>query len=154
MRLSNSLRSSGSAHAPSSSVLDDSGEAKIAPDGDTTNASGRRWPRLADEADGEDDREPSILDRLHEKRLPEWMLAYLAVAWVAVQMGDALREIWSWPLGLLRGITMALALGALPVAVIAWHHGEKGEQKISGSEVLIVGALVAGSAWLIWIVCA
>lgn len=101
-----------------------------------------------------DEKEEDILDRLRAKRLPEWMLAYLAVAGVAFQLANALGEIWSWPVDFQRAVAMALALGALPVAVIAWHHGEKGEQKVSGMEGLLVGASVVGSAWLIWLVCA
>lgn len=152
MRRSSSLRFGRSTHAPSLSVTGASSREDVRPHGGSTRVGGRRSPRLELELD--DKKEQGILDRLQAKRVPEWMLAYLAVAWVALQLGDALREIWNWPVGLLRGITMALALGALPVAVIAWHHGEKGEQRVSAVEVLTVSALVVGSAWLIWIVCA
>lgn len=150
MRPSSNLRSDRSTPALLPSVSGASPREAGEPDGESTNEIGCRSPQL--EMGGEEDE--GIVDRLQTKRLAEWILAYLAVAWVASWLGDAVGRIWSWPIGLRSGIAMALALGTLPVAVIAWHHGERGEQKVSGMEVVIVGALIVGSAWLVWIVCA
>lgn len=110
------------------------------------------WPRL--EADREESKLRALVTRLRQRKLVEWMLAYFALAWMVLQMADVLREIWDWPVGLQRGITLALAFGALPAWVIAWYHGEKGRQRVSVAEGALVGALMLGSGWLIWILCA
>jgi hypothetical protein len=94
-----------------------------------------------------------LVARLRERKLVEWMLAYLALAWMALQMTDALREIWSWPVGLQRGITLALGLGALPAVVVAWYHGEKGRQEVCLMETGLLGVLSAGAVWVIWRLC-
>ena len=95
----------------------------------------------------------ALLRRLRERNCVRWMLAYLAIAWMVLQMTDALREIWSWPLGLQRGITLALGLGILPAAVVSWYHGEHGRQRVCLVELGILAAVVAGGAWVIWSVC-
>lgn len=112
----------------------------------------QKWPRL--EPDREVSKLRALIMRLRRRKLVEWMLAYFAIAWMVLQMTDVLREIWDWPVGLQRGITLALAFGALPAWVIAWYHGEKGRQRVSVLECLLVGTLVLGSAWLIWLLCA
>lgn len=90
------------------------------------------------------------LSRLRERRLARWLLAYLAMAWMVLQITDALREIWNWPIGLPQGITLALGLGVLPAAVVAWYHGEKGRQRVCVCEVAVIATLIAGCAWVIW----
>lgn len=95
----------------------------------------------------------ATLRRLRQRKLAQWMIAYLAVAWMALQLTDALREIWAWPIGLQRAITLALGLGILPAAVLAWYHGEQGRQKMCKLEVCALGALGLGSVWLIWYLC-
>lgn len=82
-----------------------------------------------------------------------WLAAYLGGAWMVLQLVDPLREIWGWPIGLQRGITLALGLGLLPAAVVSWFHGEQGRQNVGLPEVLLVGGLILGSAVLIRIVC-
>jgi hypothetical protein len=116
---------------------------------------GREWPRLETELEGS---RPgplrALLARVRRTKLGQWMLGYFAFAWLALQMTDALREIWSWPLGLPRGITLALALGALPTAVVAWYHGEQGRQKVCAVELASICALLVASTWVIWLLCA
>jgi serine/threonine-protein kinase len=91
---------------------------------------------------------PSLLQRLKERKLVQWALAYLAGAWVVVQLLDAVKD----PLGLSPAIHQAilflLAIGFLLTLVLAWYHGEKGRQRVSGPELLMVAALlvVAGVA--------
>ena len=91
---------------------------------------------------------PSLLQRLKERKLVQWAVAYLAGAFVVVQLLDAVAE----PLGLSPvmqlGILTVLAAGFLISLVFAWYHGEKGRQRVSGPELLMVAALlvVAGVA--------
>lgn len=61
---------------------------------------------------------------------------------------DVLGDQFAWIGGLQRGITVLLAAG-IPIAlIVAWYHGEKGRQGVSGPELLMVAALlvVAGAA--------
>jgi serine/threonine-protein kinase len=91
---------------------------------------------------------PSLLQRLKERKLVQWALAYLAGAFAVLQILDALAE----PLGLThsiqRGILVIVVFGFFVTLVLAWYHGEKGRQRVSGPELLMVAALllVAGVA--------
>ena len=90
---------------------------------------------------------PSV-QRLKERKLVQWALAYLAGAWVVLQALDALGT----PLGLTATIQRVLLVmvmaGFFVTLVLAWYHGEKGRQRVSGPELLMVAALlvIAGVA--------
>jgi TolB-like protein len=85
---------------------------------------------------------PSFLDRLKHRKLVEWMLAYLAGAWLVMQVIEVLGGRWALPLGLQRGIDALLVVGFFVALTIAWYHGEKGFQRVTGMELLILAALL------------
>ena len=84
----------------------------------------------------------SLIQRLKERKLVQWAFAYLAGAFVVVQLLDAVKD----PLGLSSvmhlGILTVLAAGFLITLVFAWYHGEKGRQRVSGPELLMVATLL------------
>jgi TolB-like protein len=49
-----------------------------------------------------------------------------------------------------RGITIALALGFFVTLVLAWYHGERGAQRATGTELLILALLLAIGGGLLW----
>jgi len=92
--------------------------------------------------------DPSLLQRLKERKLVQWVVAYLAGAWVIYEATGTALEAWDIPVLLVRSIHVLLVLGFLITLVLAWYHGEKGRQRVSGPELLMVAALlvVAGVA--------
>jgi len=90
----------------------------------------------------------SLFQRLKERKLVQWSLAYLAGAWVLVEASNLVVERFHWPEVIGQAIIILAALGFLIILVLAWYHGEKGRQKVSGAEWLILAALlvVAGIA--------
>jgi hypothetical protein len=85
-----------------------------------------------------------------DKGWVHWVLAYLAGAWLTLQMVDVLKDIWEWPLQLQRAICVALGLGLAPALVVAWYHGERAAQRVTRTEVLLVGTLLFASAAVVW----
>jgi TolB-like protein/Tfp pilus assembly protein PilF len=85
---------------------------------------------------------PSLLQRLKERKLVQWALAYLAGAWVLYEVVDTVGDRWSLPNVFFQGLAVALAIGFFVALVIAWYHGEKGRQRVSGPELLMVAALL------------
>ena len=83
-----------------------------------------------------------ISERLKERKIVQWALAYLAGAWLLLQVVDTFREPWGWSDWLVRGVHLALAAGFLLTIVLAWYHGEKGRQRVSGAELLIIAVLL------------
>lgn len=87
-----------------------------------------------------------------DRSLIHWTIAYLAGAWLLLQLMDVLGEIWHLPIDVQRFVCLALGLGIPPALVIAWYHGEKGRQGVCAVEVVLVGLLLAGSGAVLWTV--
>ncbi len=90
----------------------------------------------------------ALLTRLRERKLVQWALAYLAGAWVLLQLTSVLGGMYDLPRTLVRAVPVLLAIGFLAALVLAWYHGEKGRQRVSGPELLMLSALllIAGAA--------
>jgi len=94
----------------------------------------------------------SFLGRIRRHKVVEWTLAYVAFGYALLHTVEMLGEAFEWPLLVPRLTVFGLVLGA-PIAVtLAWYHGHRARQRVSGPElsILIVLLLVAGSVmwWL------
>jgi len=85
---------------------------------------------------------PSLLQRLKERKLVQWAFAYLAGAWALMELVGFLREQFDWPAIVGQTVTVIAAFGFFITLVLAWYHGEKGRQRVSGPELLMVAALL------------
>ncbi len=85
----------------------------------------------------------SLLRRLKERKLVQWTVAYLAGAWLCLEAFDLVAEQFLWPLWIRQGATVGLLFGLLITQVLAWNHGERGKQRVSGGEVLLVTLVLA-----------
>lgn len=85
---------------------------------------------------------------LKRRKIVQWALAYLAGAWIAVQLVRELVDAWGLPDPMVQGVHVLLALGFFVTLVLAWYHGEKGRQRVSGPELLMIAGIfvVAGVA--------
>jgi TolB-like protein/Tfp pilus assembly protein PilF len=88
--------------------------------------------------------------RLRQRKLVQWAVAYVAAAFALLQGIDIVAQQFGWPESLQRGITLALVLGFFVVLVLAWYHGERGAQRVSGTEFLILSLLLAIGGGLLW----
>ena len=84
----------------------------------------------------------SFLQRLKERKLGQWTLAYLAGAFVVLQLLDALDEPLNLSATLQRSILVVVAFGFFVTLVLAWYHGERGRQRVSGPELIMISALL------------
>ncbi|UCC71017.1 MAG: hypothetical protein JSV86_11530 [Gemmatimonadota bacterium] len=59
-----------------------------------------------------------------------------------------LAEPWNLSQSIIRAIHVLLGIGFVLALVLAWYHGEKGRQRVSGPELVMVAALlvIAGAA--------
>ncbi|MGH7470793.1 MAG: hypothetical protein ACRENP_22835, partial [Longimicrobiales bacterium] len=90
----------------------------------------------------------ALLHALRKRAIVQWVIAYLAVAWLLLQLLSILADQFNWPLALQRGFTVPLAVGVLAAIVIGWYHGEEGRQRIGAVELIMLAAigLIAGAA--------
>jgi TolB-like protein/Tfp pilus assembly protein PilF len=80
----------------------------------------------------------------------QWGIAYAAAAWTLLQGLEYLSETFHWPELIRPFATLAIILG-LPVAlVVAWYHGDRGQQRITAVELAILAVLLAASGAMLW----
>jgi serine/threonine-protein kinase len=89
-------------------------------------------------------------ERLKQRKIVQWTLAYAAFAFALLQGLDIVAQQFGWPDGVRRGITIALAIGFFVALVLAWYHGERGAQRVSGTELLILALLLVIGGGLLW----
>ena len=80
----------------------------------------------------------------------QWGIAYVAGAWALLQGLAYLSTVFHWPAQLQRPATTAF-LVCLPVAlVLAWYHGDRGQQRVSGREFAILIVLLLLGGGIFW----
>jgi TolB-like protein/Tfp pilus assembly protein PilF len=84
-----------------------------------------------------------FLERLKQRKLVQWTLAYLAAAFALIQVLDVVAQHFGWPAAAMRFIIGALCAGFFVAVVLAWYHGERGAQRVSGIELLILALVLA-----------
>ncbi len=91
-----------------------------------------------------------LWESLRRRKLVQWVLAYAATAWLALQVLALAASAFEWPVGVLRIATLVAVVGFVLALVLAWYHGERGAQRISGPELLILAAVLGTGGLLLW----
>ena len=76
----------------------------------------------------EDPRDGSLIHRLKERALFQWAAAYLAAAWLSLEVVGFLADTFLWPAAIVRRTTIALGVGLALVVVLAWQAIEAEER--------------------------
>jgi TolB-like protein/Tfp pilus assembly protein PilF len=84
----------------------------------------------------------SLIERLAQRKIAQWAIAYVAGAWLLVEVLSFVAENFGWPASIVRGTAVFLAVGFFVVLVLAWYHGEKGQQRVTRFELSIVSGLL------------
>ncbi|UHQ20193.1 hypothetical protein LVB87_03250 [Lysobacter sp. KIS68-7] len=89
------------------------------------------------------------LRQLRKRKVGQWVLGYTAVAWAALQVAGMLASTYGWsPTAMRVGVALSV-LGFFITLVIAWFQGERGVQKVTRVEVILIALImVVGGAWL------
>jgi len=92
----------------------------------------------------------SAWTRLRRRKVAQWGAAYAAGAWGFLQGLQYVSEAFGWPAQLRRVAILALLVGLPIVLVIAWYHGDKGEQRVTRTELAIVTLLFLLGGAFFW----
>ena len=87
---------------------------------------------------------------LHRRKVVQWGLAYAAGAWGLLQGLQFLAETYEWSSRVLKLSTLAFLIGLPIVLVLAWYHGDRGEQRIRGTELAIISLLFLLAGVVLW----
>ena len=91
-----------------------------------------------------------LLDRLRQRKIVQWALAYLAGAFALLQAVDIIGQRFGWPDTIVRVLIVVLAVGFFAALVLAWYHGERGEQRVGGVEISLLALLLAIGGGILW----
>ncbi len=91
-----------------------------------------------------------FIARLKQRKLVQWALAYLAAGWIALQALGLAVDSYDWPHRVMQVAFAVMALGFVIALVLAWYHGERGAQRVSGTELVILALLLALGGGLLW----
>jgi TolB-like protein/Tfp pilus assembly protein PilF len=77
-------------------------------------------------------------------------LAYVAAAFALLQGIDIVAQRFGWPEQTMRFVIIGLSIGFFVALVLAWFHGERGAQRVTGPELLILALLLAIGGAFLW----
>lgn len=93
-----------------------------------------------------------LLQKLAERKVGQWTLAYAGAAWMVLEFVNLIGQTWGLPARTEQGIQIVLLLGLPLTVLVAWFHGAKGRQRITGIELtgfaVVVG--VGALALAVW----
>src|SRR5438034_11724032 len=92
----------------------------------------------------------SFFAQLKERKLVQWTVAYVAAAFALLQGIDIVAQRFGWPEQTMRLLIIALSVGLFVTLVLAWYHGERGAQRVTGTELLILALLLGIGGGLLW----
>ena len=81
-------------------------------------------------------------DALRRRKVVQWGLLYVAGAWGFLQGFEFLSDTYGWPRQLQQLATLALIIGLPIVLVLAWYHGDRGQQRVTTAEFTIITLLL------------
>ena len=87
---------------------------------------------------------------LKRRKLVQWTVAYVAAAFALLQAIDIIANRFDFPSQTMRLVILAMIAGFFIVLVLAWYHGERGAQRVSGTELVILATLLAIGGAGIW----
>lgn len=88
--------------------------------------------------------------KLRRRKMVQWCLTYGVGAWGLLQGLEYVSEAFGWPEQLRQVAILVLLVGLPVVAVVAWYHGDRGEQRVTGIELLIIALLLLVGGAILW----
>ena len=79
---------------------------------------------------------------MRRRKVAQWGILYVAGAWSFLQGFEFLSDTYGWPLQLQQLATLALLIGLPIVLVVAWYHGDRGQQRVTTAEFAIITLLL------------
>jgi TolB-like protein/Tfp pilus assembly protein PilF len=89
--------------------------------------------------------------KLRRRKVVEWGIAYAAGAWGVLQGVAYVTATFHWPEQIQQLATVALLIGLPIVLVVAWYHGDRGQQRLSAPELTILTLLFLMGGGIFWL---
>ncbi len=92
-----------------------------------------------------------VVESLRERKVVQWAAGYFAIAWGLLEVLSFLANQFDWPGLIVRGATVFLGTGLFVVITIAWNHGDRGEQRVTRGELLLIAVIIGLGAGLTYL---
>ena len=92
----------------------------------------------------------NIWSALRRRKVVQWGVVYVAAAWGFLQGLEYVSEAFEWPTQLRQVALLLLLIGLPVVLVLAWYHGDRGQQRISTPEFAILTMLLLLGGGAFW----
>ena len=89
--------------------------------------------------------------KLRRRKVVQWSIAYAAGAWGLLQGVGFAADAFHWPDAIKQVALLVLLLGLPIVLVVAWYHGDRGQQRIGRTELAILTLLLVMGGGLFWL---
>ncbi len=90
--------------------------------------------------------------RFRERKIGQWAIVYLAAGWVFLEALGFVADTFGWPEFIVRSAVIVVGIGFLALMTLAWFHGEKGHQRVSGLELgLLTALLLVAGVLVVWV---
>jgi TolB-like protein/Tfp pilus assembly protein PilF len=87
---------------------------------------------------------------LRRRKVVQWGLLYVAGAWGFLQGLQYVGDTFHWPEQVRQVSVLGLVIGLPIVLVVAWYHGDRGEQRVRGTELAIIALLFLLGGGIFW----
>ena len=84
--------------------------------------------------------------KLRRGKVVQWGVAYVAGGWALLQGVGFLVDTFHWPDAIKQVATLVLLVGLPIVLVLAWYHGDRGQQRFTTAELVILTLLLAAGS--------
>ena len=92
----------------------------------------------------------NVWSALRRRKVVQWGLVYVAAAWGFLQGLEYVSDAFQWPPQIRQVALLALLIGLPVVLVLAWYHGDRGQQRISTPEFAILTLLLLLGGGAFW----
>lgn len=92
-----------------------------------------------------------FIDKLRERKVVQWTAGYFAVAWGLLEVLGFLANQFDWAPVIVRGATVLLGTGLFITMILAWNHGDRGHQRATPGELLLLVLVVSAGATLTFV---
>jgi len=88
--------------------------------------------------------------KLRHRKVVQWGLAYAAGAWALLQGLTHVVATFHWPEQVQQIGTLLLPIGLPIVVTLAWYHGDRGQQRFTRPELIVLAALLLLGGTTLW----
>jgi TolB-like protein len=92
----------------------------------------------------------NLVAEIQRRKVAQWLLAYAAGAWVALQVLGLMVDTFEWPRLVMRIGVLVAVTGSAVALILAWHHGERGVQAAPRNELLALAVVLLLGGAVVW----